>query len=98
MRPCRPRAGRCGAAVAARPAPRTSAVSSRRSYHSLVRLILASASPRRAELLRAAGFEFDVVVTGVDETIRDGESPRQYVRRLSADKSAAAQHAPIASG
>jgi len=63
-----------------------------------VRLILASASPRRAELLRAAGFEFDVVVTGVDETIRDGESPRQYVRRLSADKSAAAQHAPIASG
>jgi septum formation protein len=53
-----------------------------------VRLILASASPRRAELLRAAGFEFDVVITDVDESVRDGESPRQYVRRLAAEKSA----------
>jgi nucleoside triphosphate pyrophosphatase len=56
-------------------------------------LILASASPRRAELLRAAGYEFDVVVADVDESIRDGESPAAYVRRLAADKSAAA--APV---
>jgi nucleoside triphosphate pyrophosphatase len=56
-----------------------------------VRLILASASPRRAELLRAAGYRFDVVVTDVDESIRDGESPSAYVRRLAAEKSAAAQ-------
>jgi nucleoside triphosphate pyrophosphatase len=66
-----------------------------------VRLILASASPRRAELLRAAGFEFDVVVTDVDESIRDGESPRQYVKRLAAEKSAAAARrclAPAYSG
>jgi septum formation protein len=55
-----------------------------------VRLILASASPRRAELLRAAGYTFDVVVTDVDESIRPGESPSIYVRRLAADKSAAA--------
>jgi len=55
-----------------------------------VRLILASASPRRAELLRAAGFEFDVVVTDVDESVQPGESPKQYVRRLAAEKSAAA--------
>jgi septum formation protein len=54
-----------------------------------VRLILASASPRRAELLRAAGFEFDIVTADVDESVRDGESPRQYVRRLAAEKSAA---------
>ena len=54
-------------------------------------LILASASPRRAELLRAAGYTFDVVVTDVDESIRPGESPSIYVRRLAADKSAAAQ-------
>jgi nucleoside triphosphate pyrophosphatase len=54
-----------------------------------VRLILASASPRRAELLRAAGFDFDIIVTDVDESIRAGESPRQYVRRLAAEKSAA---------
>jgi nucleoside triphosphate pyrophosphatase len=56
-----------------------------------VRLILASASPRRAELLRVAGYRFDVVVTDVDESIRDGESPSAYVRRLAAEKSAAAQ-------
>jgi nucleoside triphosphate pyrophosphatase len=55
-----------------------------------VRLILASASPRRAELLRAAGFEFEIVATNVDESIRAGESPQMYVRRLAADKSAAA--------
>jgi len=55
-----------------------------------VRLILASASPRRADLLRAAGFEFDVVSTDVDESVRGGESPVPYVRRLAAEKSAAA--------
>ena len=55
-----------------------------------MRLILASASPRRAELLRAGGYAFDVVATEVDESIRDGESPASYVRRLAAEKSAAA--------
>jgi septum formation protein len=55
-----------------------------------VRLILASASPRRAELLRAAGYDFDVVVADVDESIRVGESPAAYVRRLAAEKSARA--------
>jgi septum formation protein len=55
-----------------------------------VRLILASASPRRAELLRSAGYSFEVVVANVDESIRAGESPSTYVRRLAADKSAAA--------
>src|SRR5262249_40234863 len=46
---------------------------------------------RRAELLRAAGYEFDIVVAGVDESRHDGESPSIYVRRLAAEKSAAAQ-------
>ena len=54
-----------------------------------MRLILASASPRRAELLRAAGYTFDVVVADVDESTRAGEAPAAYVRRLAADKSAA---------
>lgn len=54
-------------------------------------LILASASPRRAELLRAAGFAFDVIAADVDESIRPGEPPPLYVRRLAAEKSAAAQ-------
>jgi septum formation protein len=60
-----------------------------------MRLILASASPRRAELLRAAGYEFDIVVADVDESIRDGEAPALYVRRLAADKSAAALKAIV---
>jgi septum formation protein len=54
-------------------------------------VILASASPRRAELLRAAGYTFEIVTAGVDESIRAGESPAIYVRRLAAEKSAAAQ-------
>jgi len=55
-----------------------------------VRLILASGSPRRAELLRAAGFVFDVFVPDVDETRRDSEPAEEYVRRVSQDKSSAA--------
>ena len=54
-----------------------------------MRLILASASPRRAELLRAAGYEFEIIVADVDERARDGETPDIYVRRLAAEKSAA---------
>ena len=49
-------------------------------------LILASGSPRRAELLRQAGIRFDVSAPDVDETLRDGEAPEAYVRRLAAAK------------
>jgi septum formation protein len=62
-----------------------------------MRLILASASPRRAELLRAAGFAFETIVANVDEAVRDGESPALYVRRLAAQKSAAAMKSYVAS-
>jgi len=55
-----------------------------------MRLVLASASPRRAELLRAAGYDFDIVRVDIDEARRDGEPPATYVRRLAAEKSAAA--------
>jgi len=55
-----------------------------------MRIVLASASPRRAELLRAAGFEFTVAPADVDESPRPGEPPDRYVRRLAAEKSAAA--------
>ncbi len=55
-----------------------------------MRLILASASPRRAGLLRSAGYTFDIVVADVDESMRPGELPAAYVRRLAAEKSAAA--------
>lgn len=56
-----------------------------------MRLILASASPRRAELLTAAGFEFDIVRCDVDESVHAGEAPDAYVRRLALAKSARAQ-------
>ncbi len=53
------------------------------------KLILASASPRRSELLRAAGIEFTVRVADIDETILDDESPEEYVLRLSREKARA---------
>jgi septum formation protein len=49
-------------------------------------LILASGSPRRAELLRAAGIPFEVKVADVDETIRPGENAESYVERVAAAK------------
>ena len=54
-----------------------------------MRIVLASASPRRAELLRAAGIEFDVIVANVNETPNGGEQPVAYVKRLAAEKAAA---------
>jgi len=54
-----------------------------------MRLILASASPRRAELLRLAGFAFDIIPADVDERVLPDETPNDYVRRLAAEKSAA---------
>jgi septum formation protein len=54
-----------------------------------VRLILASASPRRADLLRTAGFTFDVVTADVCEAPRRGESPVGYVVRLAGEKAMA---------
>jgi len=53
-------------------------------------LILASHSPRRAELLRNAGFAFEVRPVHVDERIRSGESALEYVRRLAREKAVAA--------
>jgi septum formation protein len=62
-----------------------------------MRLVLASASPRRADLLRAAGFTFDIVPAEVDERVRDREQPSDYVRRLALEKSAAVLEALTAS-
>src|SRR6266540_3436542 len=52
-------------------------------------LILASSSPRRAELLSAAGIDFTVRAADVDETIGPNEPPRDYVVRLSREKARA---------
>jgi len=50
---------------------------------SSTKLILASASPRRAEILRAAGFTFTVMSSAVDETPVPGESAQDLVQRLA---------------
>jgi nucleoside triphosphate pyrophosphatase len=50
------------------------------------RLILASASPRRAEILRRAGFRFETRPAMVDETVRAEEAPAEHVRRLAREK------------
>ncbi|HWG17974.1 MAG TPA: Maf family protein [Acidobacteriaceae bacterium] len=50
------------------------------------RLILASASPRRRELLAQAGYSFEVHAADIDESQRAGESPSAYVLRLAEEK------------
>ena len=60
-----------------------------------MRLILASASPRRAELLRAAGIEFDVIPADVDEAMDPEDHPVGYARRVAQLKAEAViPHAP----
>jgi nucleoside triphosphate pyrophosphatase len=51
-----------------------------------MRLILASQSPRRKELLRAAGFDFEVRMPNLVEIPRDDETPREYACRLAREK------------
>jgi septum formation protein len=57
---------------------------------SRVKLIVASNSPRRAEILKSAGFIFDAYPTRIDETRRARESARNHVQRLAAAKARAA--------
>lgn len=51
-----------------------------------MRLILASASPRRAEILRDAGYHFSVLSSAIDETPYPDESPQDLVQRLANTK------------
>jgi len=50
---------------------------------------LASASPRRKQLLEQLGLRFEVVVVEVDETAQAGEAPRDYVLRVAGLKATA---------
>ena len=52
----------------------------------LPKLILASGSPRRVEILNSVGWEFEKHAADVDESTRDGESPENYVVRLAREK------------
>jgi len=50
------------------------------------KLILASSSPRRAEILNSVGWPFEVAVAGIDESRLEGEDPVTYVQRLARSK------------
>ena len=55
----------------------------------LPQLILASGSPRRAEILSSVGWEFIKAVPDIDESERSGESAEDYVQRLAEEKALA---------
>ncbi len=52
----------------------------------LPKLILASGSPRRAEILSSVGWDFAAHAPDIDESERTGESPEDYVVRLAREK------------
>ena len=52
-------------------------------------LILASASPRRRELLSTLGLDFSIVVPEIDETPKSDENPRAFAERLAEEKAGA---------
>jgi septum formation protein len=58
-----------------------------------LRLVLASQSPRRRELLTTAGFQFIIRVSAVEEVRAAGEAPEVYARRLAQQKAEAAWQA-----
>lgn len=61
----------------------------------LPKIILASSSPRRAEILRTVNWPFEVLPPDVDETLKSGEDAATYVQRLALAKAAAtAQGSP----
>src|SRR5215207_7710189 len=52
----------------------------------LPKLVLASGSPRRSEIMNSVGWEFTKDVPDIDENERDGEAPADYVLRLAKEK------------
>src|SRR5437879_13812224 len=52
-------------------------------------LVLASASPRRQELLRNAGIAFVVQPTDIPEVAQEGELPRDFAERMAREKTEA---------
>ncbi|HEY4317036.1 MAG TPA: nucleoside triphosphate pyrophosphatase [Herbaspirillum sp.] len=60
--------------------------------HSIRKIYLASKSPRRRELLRQVGIEFELLLNevDVDEDVLPGETPHEYVARVTRDKAESA--------
>jgi septum formation protein len=57
--------------------------------HLREKLVLASGSPRRAEILERAGWPHEIIVAGIDETVLPNEEPAAYVQRLARTKAEA---------
>jgi septum formation protein len=57
--------------------------------HLREKLVLASSSPRRKELLDAAGWPYEAIVAGIDESLMPNEEPAVYVQRLARSKAEA---------
>jgi septum formation protein len=54
--------------------------------HLREKLVLASGSPRRAEILERAGWPHEIIVAGIDETLLPDEEAASYVQRLARSK------------
>jgi septum formation protein len=63
-----------------------------------VKLILASSSPRRAQILRDAGFDFTIQPANVDESLEPGEAVEAYVARIAQAKAHAVAGRALADG
>ena len=61
-------------------------------------IVLASASPRRRELLAQVGIDFQVVASTADETLLADETPEAHVVRLSCDKALEVARRPSQGG
>lgn len=48
-----------------------------------MKVILASGSPRRKELLKLVVLEFEIIVSNVEETLKEGLTPEEHAKRLS---------------
>lgn len=55
----------------------------------LPKIVLASGSPRRAEILNSVGWQFIKVIPDIDESERENEPPESYVQRLAEEKALA---------
>lgn len=56
------------------------------SIANLPKIILASGSPRRSEILTSVGWSFEKSVADIDESELEGETPEDYVQRLAKSK------------
>lgn len=61
--------------------------------HLREKLVLASGSPRRSEILERAGWPHDIMVAGIDESVLPNEDAATYVQRLARSKAEAVAYA-----